>query len=71
MTTTKEHLRNASYLFSLQYLKQKTFTIGEKSVKSCILSADKEVLGRPGVEKLERIPHSKDTVQRSIDDIDV
>jgi len=26
-------------------------------------------LGRPGVQKLERIPLSKDTVQRSIDDI--
>jgi len=71
MTATKEYLLCASYLFSLQYLKQRTFTIGEKSVKSCILSAVKEVLGRPGVEKLERIPLSKDTVLRRIDDIDV
>jgi len=36
-----------------------------------ILSAVKEVLGRPGVQKQERIPLSKDTVQRSIDGIDV
>jgi len=36
----------------MKYLKQKTFTLGERSVNPCILSATKEVLGSQAAVKL-------------------
>ncbi|XP_028969107.1 zinc finger MYM-type protein 6-like, partial [Galendromus occidentalis] len=61
----KEKILRASYEIALSIAKnKKPFTIGEKLIKPCLITASEILLGAAQTQKIKRIPLSARTIQR-------